>query len=150
MAALLAQFDILPPTHAADSLVFESTKLTLYRQSTTQPLLFEVELARTPEQQKQGLMFRDKVPTGTGMFFSFPSPKPVTFWMKNTRVPLDMLFVASDGIINQISANAKPYDLTPLSSRKPVTGVLEIGGGEAKRLGIVIGDRIHVQKGAHP
>lgn len=103
---------------------------------------FAVEVARSKLQQARGLMFRSDVPKGTGMLFVFDEPKATAFWMKNTRVPLDLLFVRADGSIGHIVASAPPYDLTAIPSNGPVASVLEIGGGEAARLGIQVGDSL--------
>jgi uncharacterized membrane protein (UPF0127 family) len=101
-----------------------------------------VELADTDEARERGLMFRSEVPAGTGMLFDFQDVEPVAFWMKNTEVPLDMLFIGADGQIRHIHANARPFDETPIPSVVPVQAVLEIAGGEAARLGIHVGDRV--------
>lgn len=103
---------------------------------------FEVELALTSEQQTRGLMFRKELPEGTGMLFLFDPPREAAFWMKNTLIPLDMLFIAPDGRIARIVAKARPHDETPVSSDGPVRGVLEIGGGQAEALKIAVGDRL--------
>ncbi|MDD5586964.1 MAG: DUF192 domain-containing protein [Alphaproteobacteria bacterium] len=103
---------------------------------------FNVELAETPEQQRQGLMFRRSLPQDSGMLFLFKSAAPVDFWMKNTLIPLDMIFVREDGAIAKIAARTVPHDLTKISSGEPVSGVLEINGGEAERLGLKPGDKV--------
>ena len=102
--------------------------------------VYGVEVATTPEQQERGLMFRKVVPANTGMIFIWAEDQPVSMWMKNTVVPLDMLFVEHGGRIEKIIANAVPYDLTPLSSDEPVQAVVEIAGGEAARQNIKVGD----------
>jgi len=103
---------------------------------------FQVELARTPEEQARGLMFREKLNTDSGMLFLYDVPVLASFWMKNTLIPLDMIFIGADGRIVNIHANARPHDLTPKVAEKPVSAVLEIGGGLAERLGIGAGDRV--------
>lgn len=103
---------------------------------------FEVWLADSPARRAQGLMFVEQLPPGTGMLFVYGSPGTVSMWMKNTLIPLDMLFLAADGRVTRIARNTKPHSLATISSMGPVVGVLEIGGGESARLGIDTGDRI--------
>jgi uncharacterized protein len=103
---------------------------------------FDVELARTFEQQETGMMFRRNVPANTGMLFPYDPPQDVAFWMKNTLVPLDMIFIRADGTIARI-ATAKALDLTGVPSGEPVAAVLEIRGGRAGELGIAPGDKVN-------
>ena len=104
---------------------------------------FTVEVARTPEEQAQGLMFRKSVPPDRGMIFPYDPPVQVSFWMKNTLVPLDMVFIGPDGKIGRIAANTTPMSLDPVASIDPVSAVLEIAGGRAAELGIREGDKVH-------
>lgn len=103
---------------------------------------FKVEVARSAMEQAKGLMFRTKLGPDEGMIFPMNPPRGASFWMKNTVIPLDLIFVAPDGRIANIAANAVPYDLTPLLSVGEVKGVLEIPGGRAAELGIVAGDKV--------
>jgi uncharacterized membrane protein (UPF0127 family) len=103
---------------------------------------FDVEVARTPAQQERGLMFRKTVDENGGMYFPMNPPRTASFWMKNTIVPLDMLFVRTDGTIAFLKANAEPYSRIPVSAGIPVAGVLELRGGRAADLGIKEGDRL--------
>ncbi|MGH6717852.1 MAG: DUF192 domain-containing protein [Alphaproteobacteria bacterium] len=103
---------------------------------------FEVEVATTPEQRARGLMFRDDLGSGAGMLFVFEGVREVSFWMKDTRIPLDLLFIDAGGTIVRIAAEATPYSLAPIPSRAPVKAVLEIAGGRAAELGIAVGDRV--------
>ena len=96
---------------------------------------FQVEVARTSEEQAYGLMNRQALGPGEGMVFPFPKPRPASFWMKNTLIPLDMLFVRADGSIARI-ATAKPLSLESVQVGEPVAAVLEIPGGRAAELGI--------------
>jgi uncharacterized membrane protein (UPF0127 family) len=107
---------------------------------------FDVWIANTPQRQEQGLMFVRDLPPGQGMLFPQDAPQVAHFWMKNTYIPLDMVFVGEDGRIAKIIANARPFSLAVLSSDVPVIAVLEIAGGEAKRLGIKVGDRVSWKK----
>jgi len=106
---------------------------------------FEVWIANTPPRQEQGLMFVRDLPASQGMLFPQDSPQVAHFWMKNTYIPLDMVFIGEDRRIAKIIANAHPFSLDVLSSDVPVVAVLEIEGGEAKRLGIEVGDRVSWQ-----
>ena len=100
---------------------------------------FTVEVAATPEQQEKGLMFRSSIAPDHGMIFPYDPPQEVAFWMKNTLMPLDIIYIRSDGTIVRIT-KAEAMDLTPLPSGEPVAGVLEIRAGRAKELGIREGD----------
>lgn len=97
---------------------------------------FHVEIADTTAERSRGLMFRDHLPPDAGMVFVYDQPQTVAFWMKNTRIPLDMLFIAADGHVVRIAAMAQPLDETPIPSGGPVRFVLEVGGGRVARLGI--------------
>jgi uncharacterized membrane protein (UPF0127 family) len=109
---------------------------------------FEVEIVTTPETRAQGLMFRKSLAPNAGMLFIYPGEQPVSFWMKNTLIPLDMLFVRADGSIAHIAHNAAPLDETPIDSGAAVKAVLEVNGGTADALGIKEGDRVEYQD--HP
>jgi uncharacterized membrane protein (UPF0127 family) len=100
---------------------------------------FTVEVAASPEEQERGLMFRRALGPDQGMIFPYQPSQDVAFWMKNTLIPLDIIFIRSDGTIIRIT-NAKPLDETPLPSGEPVATVLEIRGGRAAELGIREGD----------
>jgi uncharacterized membrane protein (UPF0127 family) len=106
---------------------------------------FAVEMALTPEEQAKGLMFRRELPEGQGMLFDFQHEQPATFWMKNTYVPLDMIFIRADGTILRIAENTVPLSEALVPSGGPVRAVLEVVAGTARRLGIAPGDRV-----AHP
>jgi uncharacterized protein len=103
---------------------------------------FDVWIADTPARQEQGLMFVRDLPGSQGMLFPQSSPQVAHFWMKNTYIPLDMVFIGEDHRIEKIIARATPFSLDILSSDVPVIAVLEIRGGEAKRLGIGVEDRV--------
>jgi uncharacterized membrane protein (UPF0127 family) len=106
---------------------------------------FEVEVVTTPETRAQGLMFRKAMPPNAGMLFIYPGEQAVSFWMKNTLIPLDMLFLKADGSIAHIAHNAVPMDETPIDSGAAVKAVLEINGGTANALGIKEGDKVEYQ-----
>lgn len=100
---------------------------------------FNVELADTPAERQRGLMFRKSMPTESGMLFIFDGEHPREFWMRNTWIPLDILYFSAKGRLVSIQAQAQPYDETPLPSRAPARYVLEINGGLAAELGILPG-----------
>jgi hypothetical protein len=104
--------------------------------------VFTVEIARTASQQELGLMNRHGLAPDAGMLFPFDPPRPASFWMRNTLIPLDMLFIRPDGSIARIAANNVPMSETPVAVADPMTAVLEIGGGRAAQLGIREGDRV--------
>lgn len=102
---------------------------------------FTVQVAATPEEQEQGLMFYRSLGPDQGMIFPYDPPQSVSFWMHNTLIPLDMVFIRANGTIARI-AHAKPLDDTPVPAGEPVAAVLEIRGGRAAELGIREGDRV--------
>ena len=103
---------------------------------------FDVELALTRDQQAFGLMFVEAMPQDQGMLFVFGEEAPRSFWMRNTLIPLDMIFIRADGTIANVIARAEPQTETSRPSEGPVLGVLEINGGLAGLLGIGAGDRV--------
>jgi uncharacterized membrane protein (UPF0127 family) len=112
--------------------------------------VFEVWLADNPQRQSQGLMFVRALPDLRGMLFVHPTPQPISMWMKNTYIPLDMVFIDTHGRIQQIVELTKPHSLDIIRSKDPALAVLEIAGGEAKRLGLHPGQRvIHSALAAH-
>ena len=100
---------------------------------------FIVELAKTPEQMAQGLMFRRKLARDAGMLFLYRPPRQAAMWMKNTLIPLDMVFIGQDGRIVKL---VEPHSLKAVASDGPVAAVLELNGGTVSRLGIAPGDRV--------
>ena len=104
---------------------------------------FHIELAVTHDQMAQGLMNRTELAENAGMLFWFGGEEAERgFWMKNTLIPLDMIFIRADGTIHHIHDSAKPLDETTIYSRGPVAAVLEIGGGQSRALGILPGDTV--------
>ena len=110
--------------------------------SASGPHAFTVELAETPAQMEQGLMFRSELAPDAGMLFDFKTPTVATMWMRNTLIPLDMLFVGGDGRIVNIHERAIPQSDAIISAAAPVRVVIEVNGGTAARLGIKPGDRV--------
>lgn len=103
---------------------------------------FSAEVADTDAERERGLMFRHILPQDQAMLFDFGKPKPTAFWMKNTYIPLDMLFVRQDGTIAHIAENAVPMSLKIIESKEPVRGVVELPAGTVKRLGIKEDDEV--------
>ncbi len=102
-----------------------------------------VEVAATPEHWQQGLMYRTDMADDAGMIFVMGQPpRVVSFWMKNTLIPLDMVFISADGTVARIHENAQPHDTTSISSQVEVVAVLELAGGRARALGVQAGDKI--------
>lgn len=107
---------------------------------------FTVELVDTPENRAQGLMYRQDLADDAGMLFDFKEERPVSFWMRNTYIPLDMLFITANGEIANIHVNARPHDPTSIPSDGPVQFVLEIPGGRSVELGIAAGDTVEHER----
>ena len=103
------------------------------------PRHLTVEIADTPALRERGLMFRHRLGKDSGMLFLYDRAQPVAMWMKNTYIPLDMVFVRADGTVAQIVRGTVPHSLDTIQSREPVQAVLEIAAGEASRLGVSAG-----------
>jgi uncharacterized membrane protein (UPF0127 family) len=103
---------------------------------------FSVELAKTRPELDRGLMYRRSLPAGRGMLFDFGSVQPIAMWMKNTYVPLDMIFIGADGRVRRIAANARPHSTRIIPGGDGVRYVLEVRAGTARKLGIAPGDRV--------
>lgn len=101
---------------------------------------YTVELARTGQEQAKGLMFRPSLADDKGMLFPYSQIQILSFWMKNTVIALDIIFIRADGSIESVAKNAEPYSLKPLASGEPVAAVLELRGGLTTELGIGKGD----------
>lgn len=104
--------------------------------------VFSVEIAENDAERAKGLMYRKELPEGRGMLFDFHREQEVSFWMQNTYIPLDMLFIRADGRIQRIVENAEPLSTKLIPSGGPVRAVLEVIGGTARKLGIAPGDRV--------
>jgi uncharacterized protein len=103
---------------------------------------FQVEVARNDAERAQGLMYRRSLAPDRGMLFDFARVQPISMWMQNTYIPLDMIFIRPDGTIARIAANAEPLSTRTIPSGEPVLAVLELNGGTAARLGVKPGDRV--------
>ncbi len=107
---------------------------------------FTVEIARTEAEQAQGLMNRETLAADRGMVFPYDPPRPASFWMKNTLIPLDIIFIRADGTVARIEANTVPLSLDPVVSGEPIGTVLELAGGRAAELGITPGAKVAWQR----
>jgi uncharacterized membrane protein (UPF0127 family) len=137
VAALL----FLAPAARAQLQHFDASTLDIDTSGGTRH--FTIELAISPAQQEQGLMYRRSLAPEAGMLFVFPDVRTATFWMKNTLIPLDMLFIAADGHVADIHELAVPLSEVNINSKVPVKAVLELNGGTVSRLGIKNGDLVH-------
>ncbi len=130
------------PLSACEEDTQNDNVLTLISAVTGEEYSFVVELAVMPEEQARGLMHRTEMDKNAGMLFYFADTAERAFWMKNTLIPLDMIFIRADGTIANIHENAIPHDLTSIRSKEPVVAVLEINGGLSQEYGIKAGDRV--------
>jgi uncharacterized protein len=131
---------VIGPAANAQLQTFPKAELTIV--SANGPHKFTVELATTPGQMEQGLMFRKSMAPDAGMLFDYRAPSMAAMWMKNTLIPLDMLFVDAQGRIVNIHERAVPGSLDTIAAAAPVRAVIELNGGTAARLGIRPGDRV--------
>ena len=115
---------------------------TLEIASKTGVHVFSVEIVDNDADRAKGLMFRKELPEGRGMLFDFQREQAVSFWMQNTYIPLDMIFIRADGSILRIAENTEPMSTRMIPSGGPVRAVLEVIGGTARKLGIAPGDRV--------
>ena len=119
---------------------FQKSSLVIV--TASREIKFDVEMATTDAERAHGLMYRKQLGAYEGMLFDFFQEMPVSFWMKNTLIPLDMVFIAGDGTIKHVHANAVPMSTDTIPSQYPVRAVLEINGGSAALLGIKPGDKV--------
>ncbi|UYO00027.1 MAG: DUF192 domain-containing protein [Devosia sp.] len=115
-------------------------QLTLHTQAGDHAI--SVEVVDTPETRAKGLMYVQELAPDAGMLFDFKEERLVSFWMRNTFIPLDMIFIAADGTVRNIHVNARPHDDTSIPSGAPVQFVLEIPGGRSEELGLEVGDTV--------
>ena len=135
LVAVWAPLGALLPAQAAEQATIEIV-------SSSGVHAFNVELATNAAERERGLMFRKSLPEGQGMLFDFKRDQSVSFWMHNTYISLDMIFISDDGRIAHIVENAKPLSDDLIPSGAPVRGVLEVIAGTAQQLGIAPGDRV--------
>jgi hypothetical protein len=137
MMLVLAVFLFTIPAHASDLPVIDTT---IYTTQGEVPL--KLEVAATPEAREHGLMERIRLAPFDGMLFLFPTDDDHRFWMKNTRLPLDMLFVGDDRSVAAVEADTAPYSLDLHHAGRPVRSVIELDGGRAAKDGIEPGDKV--------
>lgn len=118
------------------------TKATLTLETASGAHPFNVEVATTPQEREQGLMFRTALPADGGMLFLYETPQPIAMWMKNTIIPLDMIFIDDWGKVNRIESNTEPFSLDPIPSDGDVVGILEVNAGVAEKIGLKVGDKV--------
>ena len=140
--AFFVAFGLISYAFAAEILGPQPTlpQVPLIIETSKGPARFTVEMATSVSQQERGLMFRKELASDAGMLFDFGDEGPRAFWMKNTLIPLDMLFIKANGIVARIASNAKPLSEDSIPSYEPVRAVLEIPGGRAAQLGLKAGD----------
>ena len=141
IVALLALLASGAAARADQDAAFNKSAITI--DTVAGPRHFAIELARTPEQLELGLMFRPSLAPDAGRLFDFGETKPASFWMKNTLIPLDMLFITADGRVADIHEHAEPLSEAVIASHVPVRAVLEIKGDTVAQLGIRVGDVVH-------
>lgn len=141
--AVLAVSGARAPVAAQGSGLQIFSKSVLEIATAAGKIKFSIEIARTPRQQAQGLMFRRRLAADAGMLFLYNQPQIIRMWMKNTFIPLDMIFIGKDGRIVSIAQRTIPKSLETVSSERLASAVLEVNGGTAARLGIRVGDLIN-------
>ncbi len=115
---------------------------TLVVETPVDRVTLMVEIANEPESRERGLMFRHHLPEGHGMLFEYETPQRISMWMKNTFIPLDMIFIRSDGSVAEVVAHTTPQSLDVIQAQELVAAVLEVSAGTSERLGIVRGSVI--------
>jgi uncharacterized protein len=115
---------------------------TLVLKTATGDHAFNIEVMASDQERALGLMFRRSLPENSGMLFIYDPPQPATMWMKNTLIPLDMVFISADARVHRIESNAEPFSETLIPSDGDVVGVLELNGGEAGKIGLRRGDKV--------
>ena len=138
--ALVTMAALFAASKAGEAADMRQDKLTL--QTATGPKIIEIEVASSMDEQMRGLMFRTALADSNGMLFPYTPPREVTMWMKNTYIPLDMVFIRADGIVHRIEARTEPLSETVISSGGEMAAVLELAGGASERLGLKPGDRV--------
>ena len=115
---------------------------TLVLKTATGDHNFTIEVATTDQERALGLMFRRSLPENSGMLFIYDPPQSATMWMKNTLIPLDMVFISAEGKVHRIESNTEPFSTTVIPSEGEVVGVLELNAGEADKIGLKRGDKV--------
>ena len=141
MAVSLLALALLAP-----AIGFATGTGTLVLKTATGDHNFTIEVATTQQEQALGLMFRRSLPENAGMLFLYDPPQPAAMWMKNTLIPLDMVFIAPDGRVLRIESNAEPFSTTVIPSEGDISAVLELNGGEADKIGLKPGRQGHLSR----
>jgi len=126
----------------AQASAFATGTGTLVLKTETGDHNFTIEVATTREEQALGLMFRRSLPENAGMLFIYQQPQPAAMWMKNTLIPLDMVFISPDGRVLRIETNTEPFSTVVIPSEGTVSAVLELNAGQADRIGLKRGDKV--------
>ena len=142
--AALVIFGFFSVTPVFGDVLFKPASLKI--ETKNGPVLLNVEVADTEAKREQGLMFRRLMSDDHGMIFLFDVEQEISMWMKNTYIPLDMVFIGADWRIRHIAHDAEPFSTDVISSRRPASRVLEIAAGQAKKLGLAVGDKVDLQK----
>ncbi len=121
---------------------FAASQGTLVLKTETGDHSFDIEVMTTDQERARGLMYRRSLSKNGGMLFLYDRPQPAVMWMKNTLIPLDMVFIAPDGTVHRIERNTEPFSTGLISSEGAIVGVLELNAGEAQRIGLKRGDRV--------
>jgi uncharacterized membrane protein (UPF0127 family) len=115
---------------------------TLVLKTMTGDHSFNIEVMVSDQERSLGLMYRRSLPENSGMLFIYDPPQQATMWMKNTLIPLDMVFISADARVHRIEENAEPFSETLIPSDGDVVAVLELNGGEADKIGLRPGDKV--------
>jgi uncharacterized membrane protein (UPF0127 family) len=140
LVAVACQAQEIDEAHLIDLDAFPKAQLDIH--SGKEVHHFDIWIAETPQQQQQGLMFVRDLPVARGMLFVAKQPRVFDMWMRNTYIPLDMVFIGADGRISSIAQNTTPHSLAIVSSKVPVGAILELKGGEAARRALHAGDKV--------
>ncbi len=119
-----------------------AAEVPLSIQTSTNPVVFNIEIANTPEKRRLGLMHRTTLAPSAAMLFEYPEPRKVSMWMKNTAIPLDIIFINKEGTIVKIHTHAEPFSEQSISSEQPVLAVLEVNAGLVEKFNIKIGNSV--------
>jgi hypothetical protein len=126
----------------AEGLAFAASGSTIVLKTETGDHNFDIEVMTTFQERARGLMFRRSLPQKSGMLFLYDRPEPAAMWMKNTFIPLDIVFIAPGGTVHRIEKNTEPFSTDTISSDGSIIAVLELNAGAADRIGLKLGDRV--------
>jgi hypothetical protein len=126
----------------AEGVAFAASGSTIVLKTETGDHNFDIEVMTTFQDRARGLMFRRSLPEKSGMLFLYDRPEPAAMWMKNTFIPLDIVFIAPGGTVHRIEKNTEPFSTDTISSDGSIIAVLELNAGAADRIGLKLGDRV--------